>query len=196
VATRLELLSAQIRACRVCESRLPCGPRPVFAAGPGARLLVIGQAPGIKVHESGIAWNDRSGERLRQWLALDRSQFYDIRKVAIVPMGLCYPGRARHGDAPPRPECAPLWHVQLLPLMKKITLTLLIGAYAQGYYLGARRKESLTSTVMAWREFQPAFFVLPHPSPRNDIWLRRNPWFEKDCLPPLREQVRRAVDAS
>lgn len=190
-ATKLSRVLAEVRACTQCSAHLPLGPRPVLRAAPSARILIIGQAPGTKVHETGIPWNDRSGDRLREWLGVDRDTFYDQRRIAIVPMGFCYPGRdANGGDMPPRPECAPAWHPKLLPLLPNIGLTLLIGQYAQKRYLAERRKQSMTATVCAWREYLPKFLALPHPSWRNTAWLRKNPWFEKDIVPELRRRVR------
>ncbi len=186
----LDRLLRRIRACRVCEANLPLGPRPVVRASTTARLLIVGKAPGTKVHASGIPWNDRSGDRLRDWLGIDRALFYDERRIAIVPMGFCYPGvDANGGDRPPRPECAPLWHPQLAPHLGRVGLTLLIGQYAQRYYLGPRRKPGMTATVTAWRDYLPEFLPLPHPSWRNTAWLKRNPWFEAELVPVLRERV-------
>ena len=182
------LLTA-IRACRVCAGELPLGPRPVLQAGTGARLLIVGQAPGTKVHASGVPWDDASGARLRDWLGLEPAQFYDAGQVAIVPMGFCYPGRGNGGDLPPRRECAPLWLEPLLARLPQIELTLLIGQYAQRHYLGAARKSNLADTVAAWRDYAPRYFPLPHPSPRNTAWRQRHPWFERDLLPHLRERV-------
>ena len=190
----LEALLAAVRACRVCAAHLPLGPRPVLRAATGARVLIVGQAPGTRVHETGIPWNDPSGDRLRAWLEVDRAAFYDGRRFAIIPTGLCYPGRGRSGDLPPRPECAPLWHPRLRPLLPNIGLTLLIGQYAQAYYLGDRRKATLTATVHAWREFLPEYLPLPHPSPRNTHWLQVNPWFERDVIPVLRRRVHRLFE--
>lgn len=182
---------ARVRACRVCAAHLPLGPRPVLRASGSARLLIVGQAPGTRVHETGIPWNDRSGDRLRAWLGVDRETFYDEARIAIVPMGFCYPGTdAKGGDLPPRPECAPLWHPEIAPHLPRIGLTLLIGQYAQRYYLGPRRKATMTETVAAWREYLPDYLPLPHPSWRNTAWLKRNPWFETELLPELRERVR------
>ncbi len=179
-----------MRACRVCAAQLPLGPRPVLRAGAGARLLIIGQAPGTRVHETGIPWNDRSGERLRDWLAVDRDTFYDQERVAIVPMGFCYPGRdPRGGDKPPRPECAPLWHPPLTAALPAVELTLLVGLYAQTRYLGTRRRSTLTETVRAWHDYGPDSLPLPHPSWRNTAWLKKNPWFEAELLPELRARV-------
>ena len=186
----LPALLGRIRACRECEGALPLGPRPVVQAADSARLLIIGQAPGTRVHETGIPWNDRSGERLRDWLRLDRETFYDPTRIAIMPMGFCYPGRfERGGDRPPRPECAPLWHPPLHAALPRVELTLLIGLYAQARYLQKRRQRSLTETVRNWRQYLPAFLPLPHPSWRNTAWLRKNPWFEVDLVPYLRDRV-------
>jgi uracil-DNA glycosylase len=189
VSDALEDLLGQIRACRICQAQLPLGPRPVLAASAQARLLIVSQAPGARVHATGIPWNDASGRRLRDWLQLDEATFYDARRVAIVPMGFCYPGRAGSGDAPPRPECRATWHPRLLPLLRNVGLTLSIGQSAQAYCLGARRKPSLGATVRAWREYLPTQLPLPHPSPRNVGWFKANPWFDAEVLPVLRERV-------
>jgi uracil-DNA glycosylase len=188
-ARELDALLREIRACRLCEAHLPLGPRPVLAASTNARLLILSQAPGKRVHETGIAWNDASGRRLREWLQVDEATFYDAQRVAIVPMGFCYPGRAGSGDAPPRPECRATWHPRLLPLLRGVEFTLSIGQYAQAWRLGARRKATLTETVRAWREYLPDNMPLPHPSPRNVGWFKANPWFESEVLPALRERV-------
>ncbi len=186
----LDAVVAAARACRVCAAHLPLGPRPVLRARESARLLIVGQAPGTRVHETGVPWNDPSGDRLRDWLDLDRPAFYDETRIAIVPMGFCYPGRdARGGDRPPRPECAPLWHPPLRAALPAIALTLLVGSYAQRYYLGRHRRASLTETVRAWRDYLPAFLPLPHPSWRNTAWLKKNPWFEAELVPELRRRV-------
>ena len=185
----LEGLLAAARSCRVCEAQLPLGPRPVLQAGASARILVVGQAPGVRVHASGIPWDDPSGDRLRAWTGLSKSRFYDESRVAIVPMGFCYPGRGRGGDLPPRRECAALWLDQLLARLPHIELTLLVGLHAQRHFLGRRRKASLTETVKAWREFAPEYLPLPHPSARNTPWFQRNPWFEQDLLPVLHQRV-------
>jgi len=186
----LRTLIRQARECRVCAPHLPLGPRPVFLVGKGARLMIVGQAPGRRVHQTGIPWNDPSGDRLRAWLRMDRAQFYDARRVAIVPTGLCYPGSGERGDLPPRPECAPLWQPRFRAALPGIRLTLLVGMHAQAYFLGRRRKKSLAQTVRAWREYLPEFFPLPHPSPRNRLWMKNNPWFVKEVLPALRRRVR------
>ena len=185
----LAALLREVRACRLCAEHLPLGPRPVLRADERARVLIVGQAPGTRVHATGIPWNDPSGDRLRDWLEVDREAFYDERRFAIIPVGLCYPGRGRSGDLPPRPECAPRWHPPLRALLPRIELTLLVGQYAQAYYLGPRRKATLTATVHAWQEYLPAFLPLPHPSPRNTRWLQVNPWFAREVLPGLRERV-------
>jgi len=187
--SRLATLSARARACQVCAAYLPLGPRPVFQVDAAARLLIAGQAPGRKVHETGLPFNDASGDRLRAWLGLDGAAFYDATRVAILPMGFCYPGPAKSGDLPPRPECAPLWREPFLAEMPNIALTLAIGQYAQDAYLGAARKATLTETVRAWRDYGPALTPLPHPSPRNNIWLARNSWFEAEVVPDLRRRV-------
>ncbi len=193
-AAEFERLLAEVRACNVCQEHLPLGPRPVVRGQPSARILIIGQAPGTKVHETGIPWNDRSGERLRDWLGLAPEDFYDETRLAIVPMGFCYPGRDPNGgDSPPRPECAPLWHEQILARLPNIELTLLIGLYAQARYLRKRRKGSLTETVRAWRDYGSDTLPLPHPSWRNTAWIRKNPWFEEDLLPELRAKVLRLM---
>ncbi|GAB2625418.1 uracil-DNA glycosylase family protein [Novilysobacter erysipheiresistens] len=189
MTAELDHLLRDIRACRICEGQLALGPRPVLRAGAEARLMIVGQAPGAKVHASGVPWDDASGRRLREWLGIDAGTFYDESQVAIVPMGFCYPGKAGSGDAPPRPECRATWHPRLLPLLPKVELTLLTGQYAQAYFLGARRKGSLTATMRAWREYLPSQLPLPHPSPRNVAWFKANPWFEGEVLPTLREQV-------
>lgn len=184
------MLLARVRACRLCAAHLPLGPRPVVRARPQARLLIIGQAPGTKVHETGVPWNDPSGERLRDWLGLDREAFYDEDRIAIVPTGFCYPGRdPRGGDMPPRPECAPAWHGPILRHLKRLELTLLVGMHAQAYHLGARRRATMTETVRAWRSYGPAVVPTPHPSWRTSAWIRKNPWFEADLLPWLKARV-------
>lgn len=187
----LEQLLAEIRACRVCQNELTLGCNPVIQAASSAKILIIGQAPGAKVHQTSVPWNDLSGQRLRQWLQIDSDTFYDPHQVAIMPMGLCYPGKGKSGDLPPRKECAPLWHHQILPLLPQIKLTLLIGQYAQNYYLNDKPK-TLTETVRHWQKWAPHFLPLPHPSPRNTLWLRKNSWFEETVLPIIQTQVRKA----
>lgn len=181
-------LLRDIRACRHCEVSLPLGPNPVVRASATARVLIVGQAPGTKVHASGIPWDDPSGDRLRLWLQMGKEQFYDESRIAIVPMGFCYPGRGKSGDLPPSPECAPLWHERLLRQMPALELILLVGGYAQNHYLDGPR-ETLTARVRRWRDFGPRYFPLPHPSPRNTLWLRRNPWFDAEVVPDLRERL-------
>ncbi|MDB4614587.1 uracil-DNA glycosylase family protein [bacterium] len=188
----LELLS-DIRACTECKDNLPCGPRPILAAHQDAPILIIGQAPGRRVHDSGVAWDDPSGERLRDWLGVERADFYDESKIALVPMGYCYPGTGKSGDLPPRRECAELWHERLLAELTGVKLTLLVGMYAQKYRLGSQRKSNLTETVKAWKEFKPKCLPLPHPSPRNNIWMKKNPWFASEVLLYLRGRVKRVL---
>jgi uracil-DNA glycosylase len=183
-------LVAEIRACTICRAHLPRGPRPVLRGLPSARLLIISQAPGTRVHETGLSFNDRSGDRLRAWLALDRERFYDEALVAILPMGFCYPGRdMRGGDLPPRPECAPRWHPRLRALLPNVALTLLVGSHAIRHYLPAAGVVSMTETVRRWRAFLPAIMPLPHPSWRTTRWQRDHPWFENEVLPELRSRV-------
>lgn len=185
---QLDKLLAQVRACRVCEPHLEQGCNPVIQASKSAQLLIIGQAPGTRVHQTSIPWNDPSGQRLREWLQLDERTFYDSSQVAIMPMGLCYPGKGKSGDLAPRTECAPLWHQAILDQLPNITMTLLIGQYAQNYYLKDKPK-TLTETVRNWQQWAPKYLPLPHPSPRNSIWLKRNPWFETEIIPYIRQHV-------
>ncbi|MFD2176945.1 uracil-DNA glycosylase family protein [Veronia pacifica] len=186
--TSLSQILTEVRSCEHCKASLPLGPRPIVQARETARLLIIGQAPGTRVHASGIPWDDPSGDRLRAWLEMDKSQFYDAEQVAIMPMGFCYPGRGRSGDLPPMPDCAPLWHQRIKEQLPDIKLTLLIGQYAQRYYLNDKPK-TLTETVMQYERWLPDFIALPHPSPRNNLWLAKNPWFESKTLPTLRQQI-------
>ena len=185
----METLLTNIRKCEVCKNNLALGPRPVVSAHPASKIVIIGQAPGTKVHQTGIPWDDPSGKQLRKWLHVSDTNFYDVTKFAIVPMGFCYPGKGKSGDLPPRPECAPLWHEELLKKMPKVELIVLIGMYAQKYYLKKDAKKTLTETVNNYQEYLPNYFVLPHPSPRNRFWLTKNPWFEKDVLPELQKKV-------
>jgi uracil-DNA glycosylase len=187
--SELEQLLAEIRQCKHCEEHLPMGARPVLTASTSAKILIVGQAPGIRVHNTGIPWNDPSGNRLRDWMNVDKETFYDTSKIAIVPMGFCYPGTGKNGDLPPRKECAQLWHQQLLEKLPNIQLTLLFGTYAQKYFLGKRRQKNLTQTVMNYEEYLPEFLPMVHPSPRNYGWHKKNPWFEIDLVPILREKV-------
>jgi uracil-DNA glycosylase len=185
-------LRRAISACDLCAAHLPLGPRPVIRGLPSARLLITSQAPGTKVHETGLSFNDRSGDRLREWLAMDRATFSDERRIAIMPMGLCYPGRLPNGgDAPPRPECAPRWHAPFLALLPEVRLTLLVGSYAIAYYLEKRRP--MSETVAAWRDYLPDRLPLPHPSWRTVAWERKNPWFAEELLPELRRRVHAAL---
>lgn len=189
MTSKFKKLLDDVRGCTVCQKSLPHKVRPVLSALPSAKILVIGQAPGKKVHDTGIPWNDPSGNRLREWMDIDRDVFYDESRIAIVPMGFCYPGKGKSGDLPPRPECAPLWHKDLLSQMPNIKFTLLIGQYSQGYYL-PNKKNTLTETVKAWKEYLPQYLPLPHPSPRNFIWLNKNKWFEKEVTTYLRKKVK------
>lgn len=186
----LEELLVEVRKCQACEKHLPLGARPVLRASETARILIVSQAPGIRVHASGTPWDDPSGERLRTWMDIGPDSFYDESQIAIIPMGYCYPGRGNGGDLPPRRECATLWLDHLLDKLPQIELTLLIGLHAQHHFLGSRRKQSLTATVKAWHEFAPEYLPLPHPSARNTPWFQRNPWFEHALLPVLRERIK------
>lgn len=179
----------KIATCTICEKDLPFGARPVVRAHPTAKIAIIGQAPGRKVHASGIPWDDASGKRLRSWLAMDNELFYDESQIAIVPMGFCYPGTGKSGDLPPRKECALEWHQQLFDKMPQLELTLLIGQYAQRYYLGKTREKNLTATVKNYKQYLPQYLPLPHPSPRNQLWLKKNPWFEQEVVPVLQSRL-------
>lgn len=179
-------LLSEIQSCTICKDHLPNPPLPVVRASENSKILVIGQAPGRLVHESGIPWNDPSGNRLRDWLEVDKELFYNEDVFALIPMGFCYPGTGNSGDFPPRKECAPEWHEKLLKSIPNLELTLLIGAYAQKYYLGKEMKKNLTETVRATHEYYPKFIALPHPSPRNNIWMKKHPWFESEVLPLLK----------
>ena len=190
----MEPLLTQIRHCTVCAAHLPHGCRPVMDAHPDSRLVIVGQAPGRRVHESGVPWDDPSGDNLRAWLEVDRDTFYDPKKIALIPMGFCYPGTGRSGDLPPRKECAPLWHPPLFEAMRSVELILLVGQYAQGYYLGPEVKKNLTETVRNFRSYLPKYFPLPHSSPRNNIWQKKNPWFKEELLPNLRGRLRSLLD--
>ncbi len=182
-------LLATVRACRVCADELPLGPRPILQADETARILLVGQAPGRRVHQSGIPWDDLSGARLRKWMAVSEEVFYDASRIAIIPMGYCYPGTGPHGDLPPRRECAELWLKRLLEELPHIELTLLIGAYAQRHFLNHTGQQTLTETVEKWKTYAPRYFPLPHPSPRNQAWFKKHPWFEQQLLPALRQQI-------
>jgi uracil-DNA glycosylase len=186
----LAAVSREARACRDCEKHLPQDPKPIFRVGKSARILIVGQAPGRLVHETGLPWNDPSGDVLRAWLGLERAAFYDTSRIAIVPTGLCYPGTVNGADLPPCAECAPLWQPRFRAALPAVRLTLLVGIYAQAYHLGSSRKKNLADTVRAYREYLPEFFPLPHPSWRNLLWLKRNPWFAKEVIPALRRRVK------
>ena len=185
----LEVLLEAVRDCRACEPHLPLGPRPILRAGETARILVVGQAPGARVHTTGIPWDDPSGERLRAWMGVGEDIFYHESRIAIIPMGYCYPGRGNGGDMPPRRECATLWLDHLLAKLPKIELTLLVGQYAQHHFLPSRRKPSLAETVRAWQEYAPLYIPLPHPSPRNQPWFKRHPWFDQQLIPMLQSRI-------
>jgi uracil-DNA glycosylase len=185
----LEALLDEIRGCGECAFHLPHGARPIVQAGQRARILIIGQAPGAKVHASGVPWDDASGERLREWMGIDTATFYDPQLIALMPMGFCYPGRGESGDLPPRPECAPLWHDRLRSALPAVTLSLLVGQYAQARYLQTKLKRSMTEAVRRFADAPNGLFPLPHPSWRSTLWMRQNPWFEEDVLPVLQERV-------
>ena len=185
----MEKLIREIRCCDLCLPHLPNGANPIVAGHPESKIALISQAPGSVAHASGVAWWDKSGHRLREWLGVDDDTFYNPKNFAIVPMGFCYPGRGKSGDLPPRMECAPLWHDKLLRHMPNIKLTLLIGSYSQSYYLGGRKHRTLTETVRHFNDYLPKYLPLPHPSPRNNIWLKKNAWFEVEVLPYLKAEV-------
>ena len=193
-ADPLASLLAEIRGCRICEAHLPHGVRPVLRASATAKLCIVGQAPGIRVHESGIPFNDPSGDRLRDWMGIDRDTFYDESRIAIVPMGFCFPGYdAKGADKPPRKECSRHWRDRLFAALPRFPLTLVIGTYAQRWHLRGQARQNVSETVRAWRDYAPDLIPLPHPSWRNNAWLKKNPWFESELLPELRMQVRRSL---
>ncbi len=185
----MKKLLHEISRCTVCEKHLELGAKPVVTGTIESKVVIIGQAPGIVVHRTGTPWDDKSGENLRNWLGISNQVFYDSKKLALVPMGFCYPGKGKSGDLPPRKECAPLWHELLLEQMKSVTLTILIGKYAQDYYLRDTTRRTLTETVQNFKDYLPDFFVLPHPSPRNNIWQAKNKWFAKEVLPVLKKEI-------
>ena len=191
--SKLDMLTKEVRECTICAKHLPFEPKPVLSPSRKAKILIIGQAPGTKVHNTGIPWNDPSGNKLRDWMGVDREIFYDNNLIAIMPTGFCYPGKGNSGDLPPRPECAPQWHPKLLKLMPQIELTLLIGQYAQRYYLNDSKKKTLTDTVRAWKEYSPKYLPMPHPSPRNKLWLKKNAWFEKEVVPVLKRRIKKLL---
>jgi uracil-DNA glycosylase len=189
----MKKLLAQIRSCTVCEKHLESGVNPIIAAGSKSKIIIIGQAPGRIVHTTGIPWNDKSGDNLRNWLGVDKPTFYNAEIIALMPMGFCYPGTGKSGDLQPRPECAPLWHPKLLAKMPNAKLILLVGQYAQNYYLGDNVKNTLTETVLNFKEYLPKYFLLPHPSPRNNIWQAKNDWFGLTVLPELKKQIQNII---
>ena len=189
----LTTLLAQVRACTACRTALPFEPKPILRAHRNSKILIIGQAPGTRVHKTGIPWNDPSGDRLREWMNIERDTFYDEKRIAIIPMGFCYPGKGKSGDLPPRKECAELWHAKLVDNLDKLELIMLVGQYAQAHYLGKQRKKTLAETVQAWREYDSLYFPLPHPSPRNKLWLKKNSWFEKEVVPELRKKINKLL---
>jgi len=186
----MDKLLTEIKSCQTCFNYLPHGINPVVTASTKSKIGIIGQAPGSVVHRTGIPWDDKSGERLRQWLNVSNEQFYNPDNFALIPMGFCYPGKGKSGDRPPRKECAPQWHDKLLNKIEDLKLIILFGKYAQHYYLGDKQKRTLTETVHSFQEYSPLYLPLPHPSPRNNIWLKKNKWFERDLIPQLQEIVR------
>ncbi len=187
--SKLDVLLKEIRGCTLCAEHLPLGPRPVLQASRQAKILVVGQAPGTAVHKSGIPFDDPSGDRLRGWMGVTPEQFYDASKIALVPMGFCYPGRGKGGDLPPRPECAKTWRAGLMAQLKNVELTLIIGRYAIDWHLNPPKSQTLTKTVHNWGEYWPRQLPLPHPSPRNTLWLKKNPWVEAEIIPRLQKRV-------
>ena len=191
----MKKLTDEISACTVCKNFLPYAPRPIISVSKDSKILIIGQAPGQKVQDSGIPWDDQSGNELRRWLGVDKEQFYNTKLFGLMPMGFCYPGKSATGDLPPRPECAPLWHHRLLDKMKTVKLILLIGQYSQKFYLGNNFKPTLTENVKNYKEHLPKYLPLVHPSPRNKIWQKKNPWFELEVVPHLREIIKKNINA-
>lgn len=189
----MQHLLQEIKKCKICEPHLDLGANPVVHVSKNSKIMIIGQAPGTRVHRTGIPWNDPSGKRLRSWLKVDDETFYNTEHFAIMPMGFCYPGKGKSGDLPPRKECAPLWHKQLFDNMPNVELVILIGMYAQKYYLQEKAKRTLTETVDNYPEYLPNYFVLPHPSPRNRFWLTKNPWFEQNVIPKLQQRIKEII---
>jgi uracil-DNA glycosylase len=192
---KMNSLLIEISKCEVCKEHLEFGPRPILTAHPDSKIVIIGQAPGSVVHNSGTPWDDKSGENLRSWMNIEKSTFYNPKEIALIPMGFCYPGKGKSGDLPPRKECAPLWHSSLLNKMNSVKLVLIIGQYARGYYLSNSAKKTLTETVKNYRSYLPEYFVLPHPSPRNNIWQAKNAWFKKEVIPDLQEKIKTIISA-
>lgn len=189
LTSSIEALKQDIAKCELCKAHFTHEPNPVVKFSPSSKIVIIGQAPGTVVHRTGIPWDDKSGENLRNWMDMDTTVFYDEKKIAIVPMGFCYPGKGKSGDLPPRKECAPQWHDQIWNHLAEVELILLIGKYAQDYYLKKKAKRNLTETVKHFADYLPKYFVLPHPSPRNNIWKKKNPWFEQEVLPILKLKI-------
>ncbi len=192
----MKSLLNKIKWCEVCKDSLPLSPRPIVQLSVNSKIIIIGQAPGRRVHETGIPWNDASGKKLREWMNIDEVTFYNPLVFSIMPMGFCYPGKGISGDLPPRPECAPLWHSKILKNYRSIPLLLLIGQYAQRNYLKKEFKNNLTETVKNFKEYLPKYFPLPHPSPRNQNWVKVNPWFMEEAIPELRKRIRLAIDTA
>ncbi|MDM1299989.1 uracil-DNA glycosylase family protein [Empedobacter falsenii] len=190
MTNNFDKLIEEVRACKVCEPFLPLGANPIVQANPMSKIVIIGQAPGLRVHETGVPWNDASGNELRKWLNVTVDQFYNPELFALLPIGFCYPGKGKYGDLPPRKECAPLWHTRLLDEMKEIQLILLIGQYSQKYYLKNKMNKNITENILNFNEYLPDYFPLPHPSPRNFIWMNKNPWFKENVLPELENRVK------
>lgn len=190
MTNNFDKLIEEVRACKVCEPFLPLGANPIVQANPMSKIAIIGQAPGLKVHETGVPWNDASGNELRKWLNVTVDQFYNPELFALLPIGFCYPGKGKSGDLPPRKECAPLWHTSLLDEMKEIQLILLIGQYSQKYYLKNKMNKNITENILNFNDYLPDYFPLPHPSPRNFIWMNKNPWFKENVLPELKNRVK------